>query len=53
LKYYDGLETVYANIDLKMDEWQTQMNRREDIVQQLKDGYVSMANDNQPAIFCI
>lgn len=53
LKFYDGLETVYANIDLKMDEWQTQMNRRDDIVQQLKDGYVSMANDNQPAMFCI
>lgn len=52
LKYFDGLETVYANIDLKMDEWQKQADRREDIVQQLKDGYVSMANDNQPAIFC-
>lgn len=53
LKFYDNLETVYANIDLKMDEWQKQMDRREDIVQILKDGYVSMANDNQPAIFCI
>ena len=52
LKHFDGLETVYATIDLKMDEWATQMNRREDILQQLKDGYVSMANDNQPAMFC-
>jgi len=53
LKFYDGLETVYANIDLKMDEWQKQMDRRADIVEKLENGYVSMANDNQPAIFCI
>lgn len=53
LKYYDGLETVYANIDLKLNDLETEANKRDDIVQQLKEGYVSAANTNQPMILTI
>lgn len=53
LKYYDGLETVFANIDLKINDLESEANRRDDIVQQLRDGYVSAANTNQPMILSI
>lgn len=53
LKYYDGIETVYANIDLKMSEFEKWMDKRDEVVEQLKDGYVSMANDNQPGILTV
>lgn len=51
LKYYEGLETVFSQIDIKLSELQDAASRREDIVQSLKDSYVSAANDNQPLMF--
>ena len=53
LKYYDGLETVYANIDLKMGDFQEKASKRDEIVQRLDDAHVSAANANQPLIFTI
>ena len=53
LKYMDGLETVYANIDLKLDQLETEKNKREDIVQKLDEAHVSAANPNQPLILCV
>lgn len=53
LKYYDQLETVYATIDLKLSDLETEAGKRDDIIQQIKDGYVSAANDNQPIIFTV
>lgn len=53
LKYFEGLETVYANIDLKLSDLEQQSNRREDVVQSLKDGYVSAANTNMPLMFTV
>jgi hypothetical protein len=53
LKYYDGLETVFANIDLKMNDLQEQANKRDEIEQTLKEGYVSAANQNQPIMYTI
>ena len=53
LKYYDGLETVYANIDLKMGDFQDKASKRDDIVQRLDEAHVSAANSNQPLIFTI
>lgn len=51
LKYFDGLETVYATIDLKMSEWENIASKREDIVNKLEESYVSAANKNQPLMF--
>lgn len=53
LKYYDGLETVYASIDLKMGDLETKASRREDIVNRLDEAHVSAANTHQPLIFTI
>lgn len=53
LKYFDGLETVYANIDLKISDFENEANKREEIVQTLRDGYVSAANKNQPIMFTV
>ena len=53
LKYYDGLETVYANIDLKIGDLENEASKRDDVVQEMKEGYVSAANENQPIIFTV
>lgn len=53
LKYYDQLETVYANIDLKMSELEEAKNSREVVVGDLKDGYISAANENQPIMYTV
>ena len=53
LKYYDGLETVYANIDMKVSDLEGKASRREDIVQRLEESHVSAANAHQPLMFTI
>lgn len=53
LKYYDGLETVYANIDLKLSDLESKASMRDDIVEKLDEAHVSAANKNQPLIFCV
>ena len=53
LKFFDGLETVYANIDLKMSDLSDKASRRDEIVQKLEDNYVSAANSNQPLMFTV
>ena len=50
LKLFDGLETVYANIDLKLADLQDKANRREDVINYIKDSYVSASNKHQPYI---
>ena len=51
LRYYDGLDTVYINIDLKLSELQEIGNRRNEIIDRIKDSYVSFSNDFEPMIF--
>ena len=53
LKYYDGLETVYANIDLKLGDLENEAGKREDIVQRLDEAHVSAANTHQPLMFTV
>lgn len=53
LIHYDGLETVYVSIDLKLQELETEANKREEVINTIKDSYVSAANQNQPMILCI
>lgn len=53
LRYYDGLETVYMNIDLKLSELQDEANKRQEIIEQLRDSYVSTSNDNIPYIWTV
>ena len=53
LKYYDGLDTVFASTNLKLDDIQREAEKREMIVQNLKDSYVSPSNTNQPIMYTI
>ena len=53
LIHYDGLETVYVSIDLKLQELETEANKREEVINTIKDSYVSAANQNQPMILCV
>lgn len=53
LKYYDGLETVYVNIDMKIGDLESRASRREDIVQRLDESHVSAANAHQPLMFTV
>lgn len=54
LKYYDDLPTVFgANVDLKMSEMQEKASRRETIIEELKNSYVSASNYNQPIMMTI
>lgn len=53
LKYYDQLETVYANIDMKLDQLQNIAERREDVLARLDEGHVTTANAAAPFILSI
>lgn len=54
LKYMDGLENVYANIDLKIQDLQQKAERRDEIVQKLDDAHVSFANNtHMPMILTV
>ena len=53
LKYYDGLDTVFASTNLKLDDIQREAEKREMVVQNLKDSYVSPSNTNQPIMYTI
>ena len=54
LKLLDGLENVYANIDLKLQDLQEKASRRDEIVQKLDDAHVSFANNMyQPMILTV
>lgn len=53
LRYYDGLETIYLNIDLKLQELNEAASKRSDVISTLKDSYVSASNDAIPYIMTI
>lgn len=53
LKYFDGLETVFVNVDLKLDDLRQWAEKRENIVEYLRENRVSAANRNQPLIWTI
>lgn len=53
LKYYDGLQTVYASIDLKLSDLENEAAKRDDVINTLKESYVSASNKNQPYIWTV
>ena len=53
LKYFDSLETVFANVDIRIDYIKERAAKRDDYVNELKEGYVSAANTNQPIMYTV
>lgn len=53
LQHFDGLETVFGTIDLKLMSLERYADTRQEIVQKLADAYISPANKNQPIMFTV
>lgn len=53
LKYFDGLETVFGNIDIKLSDLENEASKRQDIIMKLEESYVSASNDNQPLMYTV
>ena len=53
LQHYDGLETVFAGVDLKLSYLENWAGRREDYINELKEAYVSPSNENQPIMYAV
>ena len=53
LRYYDNLETIYVGLDLKLSDLQSEADKRESVLDKIKDAYVSTSNDNIPYIWTI
>jgi hypothetical protein len=53
LKYFDGLETVYANVDLKLSDLEAKASVRDDIIEKLEEARVSAANKYQPLMLTV
>lgn len=53
LKYFDGLQTTFVNIDLKLGELESEASKRDGIVDKLENSYVSAGNDAIPYIITV
>lgn len=53
LKYFSDFETVFGNVDLKLDYLERKSEERNELIEKIRDSYVSTSNANQPLIFAI
>ena len=53
LKYWDGLETVFSTIDLKMGNLESEASKRENVIEYLESNYVNAANKAVPLIMTV
>lgn len=53
LKYFEGVDTVFASIDLRLGDLQDAASKREEIISKLEEGYVSAANMGQPLMYTV
>lgn len=53
LKMFQDLQTVYATVNLRLEDLQVEYQKRDEIINYIKESYVSAANKNQPLMFCI
>ena len=53
LRYFDGLETVCVNIDLKLSELENEAGKRDSVIEKLENSYCSAANDAVPYIMTV
>ena len=53
LRHFDNLETVFGTVNINIDSIADWAGRRDEIENQLKEGYVNPANKNQPIMFTV
>ena len=50
---FQDLQTVFATVNIHLDDIQAEYQKRDEIMNYIKESYVSAANKNQPLMFCI
>ena len=53
LKYWDNFETVFSTIDLKMDNLENEVSKRDSVIEYLESNYVNAANKAIPLIMTV
>ena len=53
LRYYDNLNTAFVEIDLKLQELNSISDKRESVIEDIKNSYVSAASDTAPYIWSV
>ena len=53
LKYWDGLDTAYVNLDLKLAELDKVADTRQSVIDEIKNSYISTSNPAIPYIFTV
>lgn len=53
LKLFQGIDTVFGTIDLKIDDWEGAANERKEFVEQLREKYISADNLKQPIMYTV
>ena len=53
LRYYDNLETAFLNVDIKLNELNDEANKRDNVIEDLKNSYVSASNNAIPYIWSV
>lgn len=53
LRYFDNLDTIFVNVDMKLSDIEQQASRRTEIIEEIKQSYVSASNDNIPYIMTV
>lgn len=53
LKYYDNLETIFTNVNIRLDDLRDKASKRDEIVENLKNSYVSAANTSHYALVTV
>lgn len=53
LRFVDNLDTIFINVNLQLGELEQRANRRQEIIDEIKNAYVSASNDNIPYIMTV
>lgn len=53
LKMYQDVQTIFANVNLRLEDLQSEAQKRDEIINYIKDSYVSASNKNQPYLICV
>lgn len=53
LKFHDGLDTAYGNLDLKLDTLQQAAGEREDILRELREASLTTANSDMRLLMTV
>jgi hypothetical protein len=53
LKYWDGFETIFSTVDLKLSYLESEYGKRDNVLEYLESNYVSANNKAIPLIMTV